>query len=470
MARNGKGTLVFDFDKGNEIVATENLFPLRYMFNSLQTSRMPESGPWRLSSRLSLIVNVVGILLLVTAPFWLFELFVIYDEEMSISLFAAAFTVALIMSFNYFLILHCTRRHPSLRRLMAVGMLAKLAAAGLYVTMVVRVYDYGADMPHYFYAAQGLATNYVQTGVLTVPDPLWGTNFPSFLAQCIFVVTGISLPVAMVIFASMSFWGAYLIYRAFCIGFPNATRFDMIATLAFLLPSCVFWTASLSKDAVVMLGAGIATYGFARVHHRAGLQGYVLLVTGLAVIMTVRPHMAGIMALAFIFPYLFGANRTGMSGLALKVIGIPALVGLTWVFVSQAETYVEMSDFSQGRVGRDASCEKQLGLWRVNLWRVARFADGAGAVSAHPAIPFRSPQFSGRVCFARGTGAASHIRAAEKSALSYAGADQVKPVCHVLGAVHDRVHDHLRSSHDQFWPVEPAAGDVGAVYVNALSR
>jgi hypothetical protein len=317
------------------------------MSNSLQTSRTANSGLWRLSSRLSLIVNVVGVLLLVSAPFWLFELFAIYDEEMSISVVAAAFTVALIMSFNYYLILHCTRRHPSLRRLMAVGMLAKMAAAGLYVTMVVRLYDYTADMPHYFYAAQGFATDYLQTGILTVPDPLWGTNFPPFLAQCIFVVTGISLPVAMVVFASMSFWGAYLIYRAFCIGFPNAARFDLVATLAFLLPSCVFWTASLSKDAVVMLGAGIATYGFARVHQRVSLQGYVLLVTGLVVIMTVRPHMAGIIAVAFVFPYLLGANRTGMSGLALKVVGLPALVGLTWVFVSQAETYVEMSDFSQ---------------------------------------------------------------------------------------------------------------------------
>jgi hypothetical protein len=157
------------------------------------------------------------------------------------------------------------------------------------------------------------------------------------------------LPVAMVIFASLSFWGAYFIYRAFCIGFPDATRFDMVAILTFLLPSCVFWTASISKDAIVMLGAGIATYGFARVHRRVDLQGYVLLVTGLTVIMTVRPHMAGIMAVAFIFPYLFAANRTGMSGLALKVFGVPALVGLTWLFVSRAEIYVDMSDFSEGK-------------------------------------------------------------------------------------------------------------------------
>jgi hypothetical protein len=253
------------------------------------------------------------------------------------------------MGVNYVLILHCTRRHPSLRRLMAVGMLAKMAAAGLYITMIVRLYNYATDTTHYYYVAQSMATSYFQTGTLTIPNPLWGTNFPAFLAQCIFVLTGISLPVAMAIFASMSFWGAYFIYRAFCTGFPDSTRFDMVATFAFLLPSCVFWTASITKDSVVMLGAGIATYGFARVHQRVGLQGYALLVTGLAVTMTVRPHMAGILAIAFIFPHVFGANRTGMSGLALKVIGIPALVALTWFFVSQAETYVQMGDLSGGK-------------------------------------------------------------------------------------------------------------------------
>jgi hypothetical protein len=190
---------------------------------------------------------------------------------------------------------------------------------------------------------------YSQTGILTIPHPLLGIAFPSFLAQCIFVVTGISLPVAMVIFASMSFWGAYFAYRAFCLGFPDATRFDLMATLIFLLPSAVFWTASISKDAVVMLGSGIAAYGFAWLHHRAGLPGYAMLAAGLGVIMTVRPHMAGIMAVAFIFPYLFGANRTGLRGLALKAVGIPALVALTWVFVSRAATYVDMQDFSQGQ-------------------------------------------------------------------------------------------------------------------------
>ena len=319
------------------------------MFNPPQTPRVPGVVPWRLSPRLNLIVNVVGVLLLVSAPFWLHELFGVYEEELPVSLFVSGSTVALILALDYVLIMHCSRRHPSLRRLMAVGLLAKMAAAGMYITMVVRVYSYSADMSHYFYMAQSMATNYAQTGLLTIPTPLFGTEFPPFLTQCIFVVTGISLPVAMVIFASMSFWGEYFLFRAFCTGFPETTRSDTIATLFFLLPSCVFWTASIGKDAPVMLGAGIATYGFARVHARGGLSGYGLLAAGLAIIMTVRPHMAGILAIAFILPHLFGANRTGLSGLAVKIVGMPALVALTGLLVTRAQTYVDMRDFAGGK-------------------------------------------------------------------------------------------------------------------------
>lgn len=317
------------------------------MRNIIESVQVVRPTPWRFSSRPHSIVNITAVLLLLTAPFWLHELFGIYEEDASISLFAAASTVALLVIFNYVLILNCTRLHPALRKLMSVAFLAKLAAAGLYTSMVVRLYDYAADMPHYFYMAQGYTINYQQIGILTFPRPLFGTNFVPFFAQCIFTVTGISMPVALVIFATMSFWGAYFMYRAFCIAFPEATRFDLTATMIFLLPSCVFWTASISKDAVVMMGSGLATYGFARVHQHLNLRGYVFLVTGLGIVMTVRPHMAGILAVALIFPYVFGGHRTGVSGLAMKIIGLPVLAALTLLFVSQAETYVEIKDLSE---------------------------------------------------------------------------------------------------------------------------
>lgn len=319
------------------------------MLNPLRNGREAQFRPWHLSPRLNLIVSVTGVLLLVTAPFWLHELFGVYEENTSISVFAAASTVALLLVIDFALILHCSRSEPSLRRLLLVSIIAKVAAAGLYLSMVVRLYNYTADMAHYFWIAQSYAITYQQTGTLTFPDPLFGTNFVPFLTQLLFVITGISMPVAMMVFASMSFWGAYFIYRAFCISFPEAVRVDLLATLVFLLPSCVFWTASISKDAVLMLGSGMSTYGFAKVHNRVGLRGYLFLASGLAMVMTVRPHMAGILAMAYIFPYLFGANRTGLGGLALKAVGIPCLMALTWILVAKGATYVEIQDFSQSK-------------------------------------------------------------------------------------------------------------------------
>ena len=125
-------------------------------------------------------------------------------------------------------------------------------------------------MAHYFNQSQTMASTQVQTGVLTVPDPLWGTNFVSFLAQCLFIVTGSSLTIGVVFFAFLAFWGSYLFYRAFCIAVPNVACTQEWPMLIFLLPSCVFWTASISKDAVVMLGAGMVAYGFSWLNNRLG--------------------------------------------------------------------------------------------------------------------------------------------------------------------------------------------------------
>ena len=105
-----------------------------------------------------------------------------------------------------------------------------------------------------------------------------------------------------------------------------------------------------------MFGAGMVAYGFAWLNNRLGLRGYLVLAGGMFVVATVRPHIAGLMAIAVIFPYVFGASRTGPSGIALKAVGIPMLVVLTWLLVSKAETYVDMQDFSQaGQVVRNVA-------------------------------------------------------------------------------------------------------------------
>jgi hypothetical protein len=292
-------------------------------------------------------VNLLGMVLIIGAPFWLHELFFAYQEDLPLPLLTVIIVVLMIVAFNFALLLHVTRGQPWLRRLMSVALLSKLAAVALYITMVVRVYHYVADVAHYFSLSRTMASTYAQIGVLTVPDPLWGTNFVPFLTQCLFIVTGSSIAVGMVFFACLAFWGTFFLYRAFSISFHKAACSQALPMLIFLLPSCVFWTSSIGKDAIVMFGSGMAAYGFSWVNNRFGLRGYFMLAGGLCVVMSVRPHMAGLMAIALIFPYVIGANRTGLAGIALKAVGIPAFLALTVLLVSKAETYVDMQDFSQ---------------------------------------------------------------------------------------------------------------------------
>jgi hypothetical protein len=330
--------------------------PLRLATSLPTASSRRTTVELSLSPRVNLILNLMGAALVISAPFWLHELFLSYEEQLPLPLSTVIVVMLIMIGLNFALLSFVTRSQHSLRRIMSLALLAKLAAGGLYVMMVVRVYHYVADMAHYFSQSQTMTSTYVQTGVLTVPDPLWGTNFVSFLAQCLFIVTGSSVAIGVVFFSFLSFWGAYFFYRASCIALPSSRCSPALPMLIFLLPSAAFWTASISKDAVIMLGGGMVAYGFAWLNNRLGLRGYLVLAGGICVMLTVRPHMAALMAIAVIFPYVFGANRTGFLGIALKAIGIPVLVVVTWLLVSTAETYVDMQDFSQaGQVVRNVA-------------------------------------------------------------------------------------------------------------------
>ena len=280
--------------------------PLRLATSLPQASSRGTTVKLSLSPRANMTLNLIGAALVISAPFWLRELFFSYEEQLPLPLPTVIVVMLIMVGFNFALLLFVTRSRPSLRRIMSVALLAKLAAGGLYVMMVVRVYHYVADMAHYFTLSQTMTSTYVQTGVLTVPDPLLGTNFVSFLTQCLFIVTGPSVAIGVVFFALLAFWGAYLLYRSCCIALPNAVYSQALPMLIFFLPSIAFWTASISKDAIVMFGAGMVAYGFAWLNNRLGLRGYLVLAGGMFVVTTVRPHMAGLMALAVIFPYVFG--------------------------------------------------------------------------------------------------------------------------------------------------------------------
>ena len=296
--------------------------------------------------------------MVISAPFWLHELFLSYEEQLPLPLSTVIVVTVIMIGLNFALLSFVTRSRLSLRRIMSVALLAKLAAGGLYIMMVVRVYHYVADMAHYFSQSQTMASTYVQTGVLTVPDPPVGHQFRVISCPMLVHCDGLFRRPLAWFFVFFPFLGAYFLYRALlhCTPqYPHARR--ILPMLIFLLPSRYLFGRRLSAKTQSLCSVGVwSRTASAWLNNRVGLRGYFVLAGGICVMLTVRPHMAALMAIAVIFAYVLGANRTGYLGIASKAVGIPLFAVLTWLLVSNAETYVDMQDFSQaGQVVRNVA-------------------------------------------------------------------------------------------------------------------
>jgi hypothetical protein len=106
------------------------------------------------------------------------------------------------------------------------------------------------------------------------------------------------------------------------------------------------------------------------------LRGYVYITLGLAVIYTVRPHMAGILAITCAFPYIFGKTRTGLWGGVLKLVAAPLLLALAFVLAQQGAEFVDF--------GQSSSAESTLN-------RIAASNAGAGnsSFNVNASVPAR---------------------------------------------------------------------------------
>ena len=202
------------------------------------------------TQQIPLPLRVMGFTLAVSSPLWLWALFHASNLYFSYTTNSGPLLVLLIAAANIPLLLHVTRSDPYLRAVMAVGMLAKLAAASLYLYMVFHIYEAASDSLMYFSQGQIYAYDVNSIGRWQLLQPFWSNNFINMLSGALQVFLGSSIQALTVLFAMASFWGDYLFYRAFCETSPNGDH-RLAAAFFFLLPSIIFWPACIGKDAVI---------------------------------------------------------------------------------------------------------------------------------------------------------------------------------------------------------------------------
>jgi hypothetical protein len=116
-----------------------------------------------------------------------------------------------------------------------------------------------------------------------------GTDFINFLVWPFSSLFSLSYFSVMIIFSSFGLLGILLLYRAAKenIGNPfSATHVFGITEILFLLPNLHFWTSSIGKGSVIILGLGLFFFGLSRFNRRIP---HILI--GAGIIYLVRPHI-----------------------------------------------------------------------------------------------------------------------------------------------------------------------------------
>jgi hypothetical protein len=228
--------------------------------------------------------------------------------------------------------------------LLLAALVLKMLGALLRVYVVSDVYGGEGDSLAYHSEGTRIAIAFragdFHTGLPTLTD----TDFISFLTGLIYTVTGSTFVGGFMIFSWLGFWGLFYFYRAFTIALPDAKR-SSYAILLFFLPSLVFWPSGIGKEAWMVFGLGIAAYGGARAMTNAFWRGIAVAVVGLWFCWLVRPHIAGLMAVALCVGYVVGRSSWTLKeyGLFVRVLSIAVAIVVSGFVVRQAQEFLSDS-------------------------------------------------------------------------------------------------------------------------------
>jgi hypothetical protein len=286
------------------------------------------------------------------------------------------------------LILHVSRNDAELRRTMTIGFFLKLVAAASYMTLMIHYYQ-GGDFMFYFDQGRNISQSIINNGEIgriagaSPHETMNGTTLIHVITGLLFVVIGPTLTGGILIFSSVAFWGVYLFWKAFAISFPTGDA-KKAATLLFFMPSIVFWSATIGKDALLSFAIGLTAYGLATVMSGARLHGLGYVAAGVLATAAIRPHIGATLAFALAVTYLLGQNRGGLSGAIAKMIGIPLIIVGTYYVFSQAQQKLGVQDAEHAQK-------------YVTSWSEVTSIGGSGFESGSlvkrvlmaPALPFR---------------------------------------------------------------------------------
>lgn len=203
------------------------------------------------------------------------------------------------------------------------------------------VVNFGGDAIAYFESAEVFSWEF---------SP--GTQAVNFLTALMVNGLGVSILGSFLVFNIFGVVGLL----AFDASLRRATQdkpkyLQRLATVIVFLPSVSFWSSAIGKDALSFMATGLALWATLALNRR-----WLLMVFAIFVMMLVRPHVAGMMVLAWSFAVLVSRQthfglRVFLMGLAIAGAAIMVPFALQYAGLGQASDIEALANYVENRQG-----------------------------------------------------------------------------------------------------------------------
>jgi hypothetical protein len=233
---------------------------------------------------------------------------------------------------------------PRFKRLLVVALVLKMVGAVIRYGVAFDVYGGQADAKAYDKAgrllAQGFRSGHFDFGHGAISN----THFIEIVTGVVYTITGPTQLGGFFVFSWMGFLGLFFFYRAFALAVPHGDQ-RRYARLLFFMPSLLFWSSAIGKEAWMTFTLGMVAYGAARAFRKKPMA-FVFLAIGLEGTERVRPHMA-LLILGGLVPAYLVRRAPKLSQekkkQSLKIIGLAALIAAVVVTLGGVEQRFKVS-------------------------------------------------------------------------------------------------------------------------------
>ena len=279
-----------------------------------------------------------------------------------------------------------TEGDPDFFNIIMAGLVAKLVFSFVRYLVAFHAYNGQSDMASYH---QGgiLYANSFRHFIFPSTGNLIGTNWIRVFTGFVYAFTGTSIVAGGFLYAWLSFVGFVLLTRAFKVGIPNGD-IRRYTILVLFLPSLLYWPSSIGKEAWMMFGIGLSSYGIACVFARRS-SGIVWTAVGIAAIIVVRPHIALIEFVGVVLAYALRRSSTrSMAAPALRVLGLVVVLALGLFLVSRTASFFGQEQLSVSSTLSDTTAQTAEGGSQFTPVRVRTPLDMAPAFATVFFRPF----------------------------------------------------------------------------------